>query len=55
MERPPEAAVISDNNTEGCDKTKEKCDNGIQDCVTSPKKFIEVNHILVFKQSNIKQ
>ena len=27
MERPPEAAVTSDNNLEDCDNTENKCDN----------------------------
>ena len=27
MERPPEAAVTSDNNPEDCDNTENKCDN----------------------------
>ena len=29
MERPPEAAVISDNNTEECDNSDKKCDKNV--------------------------
>ena len=29
MERPPEAALISDNNTEDCDNSDKKCDRNV--------------------------
>ena len=31
MERPPEAAVISDNNTEDCDNSDKKCDKNVEE------------------------
>lgn len=31
MERPPEAAVISDNNTEDCDNSDKKCDKNVME------------------------
>ena len=31
MERPPEAAVISDNNTEDCDNSDKKCDKNVKE------------------------